>query len=591
MLRTFAWGDRLRLFQALGCTSLHSEIVSILPSYVAHCSSVVARQTAEQDQSKAAAAAAAAAAAPAAAAPLEPSLTTYSQQAVNVWQQIAGLASCEAQQLLAKQPQLKTFLQADFSSSTFAHNLHLLRCQGIVQLPLPAELRACLALVPHQTLQQVLDGPSMQQLLLQYKQQPHAHTVRVLQQLTGHLQTLMAHAKKRQLQQQQQKQLIDLLLEHIARQEAHDREHSKMKQRSTKHGSHSSRQQQQQQQKQQQHNTKVKQQQTPLDSSGAQFLQVAQAVVDALGLSLAQQTAAAAEGQPPAESSSSSSSARRRPSRSSRRTRSSSSSSAYVDSSSSSEDVLLFESEVQQLAAALARAARNVANRGKLAPQPGYAASYASQVAAAAGMAPDDVLTLLLQRPSLLWSPGKSAAAATASSPTAPAAYPTAAAADPTATAAAAAAEPAAAGPGEMLQLLRSQLPELPLPQLLQRTPGLLAVSKDQAEGVLTLLLQRLKLTKQQAADVLTKHPRLLIVGAGAASLNLGFLVGLGLRQQELQRMLLRSAEWLTRPLQEVTAQWQFVSTVAKVRRDLFVGSFVLRMCGVDLGYHGRCRR
>jgi hypothetical protein len=122
-----------------------------------------------------------------------------------------------------------------------------------------------------------------------------------------------------------------------------------------------------------------------------------------------------------------------------------------------------------------------------------------------------------------------------------------------------------------MLQHLRSQLPDLAVPPLLQRTPAILAASKPQVEAVLTLLLSRLALSKQQAAEVIEKHPKLLVAGAGPASLNLGFLVGLGLRQPELQHMLLRNAEWLMRPLQELTIQWQFLSTVAKVRVGVHV--------------------
>lgn len=116
-----------------------------------------------------------------------------------------------------------------------------------------------------------------------------------------------------------------------------------------------------------------------------------------------------------------------------------------------------------------------------------------------------------------------------------------------------------------MLQHLHKQLPDLPLPQLLKKAPAVLSLTKQHVEEFLTLLLHRLKLSKQQAEELLMTHPKLLLAGAGPASLNLGFLVGLGLRQQELQGMVLRSAEWLARPLQELTAQWHFVSTVAKV--------------------------
>lgn len=115
-----------------------------------------------------------------------------------------------------------------------------------------------------------------------------------------------------------------------------------------------------------------------------------------------------------------------------------------------------------------------------------------------------------------------------------------------------------------MLQHLHKQLPDLPLPQLLKKAPAVLSLTKQHVEEFLTLLLHRLKLSKQQAEELLMTHPKLLLAGAGPASLNLGFLVGLGLRQQELQGMVLRSAEWLARPLQELTAQWHFVSTVAK---------------------------
>jgi hypothetical protein len=157
-------------------------------------------------------------------------------------------------------------------------------------------------------------------------------------------------------------------------------------------------------------------------------------------------------------------------------------------------------------------------------------------------MTPADVLELLLQRPALLWSQDSATSSSSSSSAAA-----------------------AAGGPIEMLQHLRSQLPSLALPRLLQRTPAILTAPKAQVEAVLTLLLSRLALSKQQAAEVLVKHPQLLVAGAGPASLNLGFLVGLGLRQPELQHMLLRNAEWLMRPLQELTTQWQFLSTVAKV--------------------------
>jgi hypothetical protein len=149
-------------------------------------------------------------------------------------------------------------------------------------------------------------------------------------------------------------------------------------------------------------------------------------------------------------------------------------------------------------------------------------------------MPPHDVLELLLQRPVLLWSHDSTAEAAAV---------------------------------GDMLQHLQSQLPDLSVPPLLQRTPAILAASQAHVDGVLTLLLNQLALSKQQAADVIAQHPQLLVAGARPASLNLGFLVGLGLRQPELQQMLLRNAEWLVKPLQDLTTQWQFVtSRLARVR-------------------------
>ncbi|KAF6253070.1 hypothetical protein COO60DRAFT_1643483 [Scenedesmus sp. NREL 46B-D3] len=318
-----------------------------------------------------------------------------------------------------------------------------------------------------------------QQQQQQQQEQQQLHSAAVLQQLTSHLQMLMAHAKKRQQQQQEQKQLMELLNMHITQQRAHSEQ------------------------------------------------RVAQAVVDALGLTPARPlTAAAAEGTQGAGTSSSSSSSSSQGAR--RRTTRSSSSSVGEQAGVPAE----------QLAAALGRAARNVALRGKAAPLPHQAAAFASAVTAAAQMAPRDMLGLLLQRPALLWGQDSSAAAAAAAE--------------------------TAAGPVEMLQHLRSQLPGLSLPLLLQRTPALLAAPQAHVDSVLTLLLHRLALSRDQAAAVLEKHPRLLIAGAGPASLNLGFLVGLGLRQPELQQMLLKSADWLTWPLQELTTQWQFVSTVAK---------------------------
>jgi hypothetical protein len=354
----------------------------------------------------------------------------------------------------------------------------------------------------------------------------------------------MAHAKKRQQQQHEQRQLVDLLNVYITHQQAHS-EQRKVKQRGTKQSPPSTRQQQQQHK----HHHQQQQQQQALGTSEEHLLQVAQALVDALGMNPTQPlseaaaaaAAAAAEGTQPAGSSSSSSSTgtRRRSHRSSRKTTTTSS------SSSSGGEVL--SSSAVQLAAALARTSRNVAFRGRAAPQPQHAAAFAAEVAAAAGMPPGDVFALLLQRPALLWGQDLK----------------------PSSSAAAAATAAAAARPGDMLQHLHSQLPDLSLPLLLQRTPALLAAPKQHVEAVLTLLLNRLKLSKSQTAEIVMHHPRLLIAGAGPASLNLGFLVGLGLRQPELQQMLLKDAEWLTRPLQELTAQWQFVTTVAKVRRWL----------------------
>ncbi|KAF6259111.1 hypothetical protein COO60DRAFT_1689938 [Scenedesmus sp. NREL 46B-D3] len=296
-------------------------------------------------------------------------------------------------------------------------------------------------------------------------------------------------------------------------------------------------QQQQQQEQQQVHSAAVLQQLT----SHLQMLmahakkrqqqqQEQKQLMELLNMHITQQRAhtAAAEGTQGAGTSSSSSSSSSSSQGARRRTTRSSSSSVGEQAGVPAE----------QLAAALGRAARNVALRGKAAPLPHQAAAFASAVTAAAQMAPRDMLGLLLQRPALLWGQDSSAAAAAAAE--------------------------TAAGPVEMLQHLRSQLPGLSLPLLLQRTPALLAAPQAHVDSVLTLLLHRLALSRDQAAAVLEKHPRLLIAGAGPASLNLGFLVGLGLRQPELQHMLLKSADWLTWPLQELTTQWQFVSTVAK---------------------------
>lgn len=102
-----------------------------------------------------------------------------------------------------------------------------------------------------------------------------------------------------------------------------------------------------------------------------------------------------------------------------------------------------------------------------------------------------------------------------------------------------------------------------------------------QVSEVLALLLGRLALSREQAAGVVLRNPRVLLGGPRPAFMNLGFLVGLGVRPPELQAMLLKSSAWLTRPLKDLTMQWQFVTTAAKVgcRRTASQSWDVLRDC------------
>lgn len=123
--------------------------------------------------------------------------------------------------------------------------------------------------------------------------------------------------------------------------------------------------------------------------------------------------------------------------------------------------------------------------------------------------------------------------------------------------------------PGALLQQMRQQLPALRgdgLRGIIMGAPRLLLRGPQHVQDVMQLLTGRLQLSAQLASAVVVRHPKLLAQAPQATSLNLGFLVGLGLPPAEVRHMLVTRPDWCTRALADLTAQWQFVQQALKVR-------------------------
>eukprot|EP00879_Flechtneria_rotunda_P008466 GHRR01008870.1.p1 GENE.GHRR01008870.1~~GHRR01008870.1.p1 ORF type:complete len:366 (+),score=130.94 GHRR01008870.1:98-1099(+) len=121
---------------------------------------------------------------------------------------------------------------------------------------------------------------------------------------------------------------------------------------------------------------------------------------------------------------------------------------------------------------------------------------------------------------------------------------------------------------GSTLQLLQQQLPALQdkqrLAQLIVKAPSVLTAGRKQLSQVLHLLQQQLELSQQQMQQVIVQHPVLLWHPVQQVSKNMGYLVGLGFQSADLREMVVKSPYWMTKPLRELTVQWQFVTSVIK---------------------------
>lgn len=179
-------------------------------------------------------------------------------------------------------------------------------------------------------------------------------------------------------------------------------------------------------------------------------------------------------------------------------------------------------------------AARASHLRSKPVHSPASAAQWIDQLQQQTGMDSSDVLQLLLSRPSLLWQ------------------------------------HRTAAMPGELLSHLQQLLPDLAghdtLRGLVVQQPGLLSCSNTDLQAAVDVLTGRLQLSATEAAQLVLRHPRLLVAPVRQVLPNIGFLVGLGLSAGDLRAMALRNPKWITRSLRQLMLQWQFLQQFVKSR-------------------------
>lgn len=428
--------------------------------------------------------------------------TTYSKL---LWQEVSGISAQQAQQLLHQQPHLQLILHTNFHHTNHSRNVQLLQRSGIsIDSSISSQLRAYISLVP----------PSiMQELISRWPRPSRQHHA---QELESRLQAVLAdlpYIKHRSFCPQRataQHMEIVALLNHMPQQLQHV-------------------QQQQQQQ--------------PLAPPPLQ--QLATAVTDHLGLreqpvpqDLKLDRHLAADLKRSSRSSRSSSSQRSSsPVRQQQQQSQNSSSRSY---SSAAYSLATCD---QLLTKALERSSNALHFKGKAAPSQESSLLFLEQLQQHTGMTNQTIFELVLKRPSLFWT----------------------------------AAEP----PGPMLQLLQQRLPQLaaassssskpqqqqltPLAKLLIQHPTLATCIQQHVADVLTLLLDRLKLSEDEAAAAIITNPRLLLNPVKVTSLNLGFLVGLGFKPADMKQMIIRDSTWMTRPLSDVTRHWQFVNSMIKV--------------------------
>lgn len=427
-----------------------------------------------------------------------------------LWQQVAGLSEQRAQQLLHQQPFLQPILQTAFHHSHLSSNMQTLQRLGInCSHPMSEELRAYLSLIPPRLLQDLVSDWD------------HADTARLRQALSRIGLRISQQQKQEQRMQHVHQQPSQPAWQHLLQVLEH-----------------------------------VQQHQQPPPSP---LQQLAAAVTEALGLSQQPISNKVKVDQVIVDQALKHVNSSRPSSNGTHRDLSPMRHRCTAISNSKPYHTAAVPATVtydQVLAAALERTSRSVHLRGRAPPNTDQAADYMQQMQQYAGVPGTQLFELVVKRPALLWTVDQAS--------------------------------------GPVLQLLQQQLPALAataaqpgpsgrrrqphqqkhrqqkqitvLGSLLMQNPSLSSITKQQAEQVLDLLLKRLKLTPDEAAAAVAANPRLLLNPFRNTSLNLGFLVGLGFKPVELKQMLTADPSWVTRQLKELTLNWKFITSVAKVR-------------------------
>jgi hypothetical protein len=470
------------------------------------------------------------------------------------WQQLARLSPAAAQQLLREQPRLRALLTTGpLHPSNMLVNLACLSLRASeLEGDQHALLRGLLALLPPSMVQECLSASAPQPPHNPRRQIPSR--LQMARQLQDHLMQALgpARAPPRATQQPQPPQPPPCGPAGSNASAAHGTHEGLLWRGQAWHagrgvgGQHSGHHhQQQQQQQQQQHIQRLAeavvralnmQPTAPLNED--MLPRAVQADLRSARVGSSSSSSASASGHEQLHSHGSSGSAR-------------SSSPARAFTTNSSAAGLTVS---QGLMRVLERTARSGVLRRKPLHEPAVAAQLAQQLVSFTGGDAQAALQVLLRRPVFLWqhmtpqTPRDVLGALQRLLPSTPA-------------------SPASASASS--QQGQPQQPQPPPGQLLalvRALPALLSCSAEQLGGVDELLLGRLALGQEQVGRLLRRCPRLLLAPPKAMSANVGFLVGLGLRQGELRGMLLTEPRWLLTPLRDLSVQWHFVQTVLKVR-------------------------